>query len=317
MTDDFETAMQLLLAERPTLEDVQRAARLFDAASAQGHAAASERLALLEAFGSARPPDWSRALDLLALAAGQGSRSAQEQLLLLADNQADPVAPQEAGADFWAGLREKIPLEQRKHPGDKQSLSDSPRIRLIHGFATAPECRWLIALARPQLGPATVFDKLTGGQTLDPTRDNSYLVFRIGEMNVLTEVIRQRISNATALPVPLFEPSQVLHYAVGQRFKPHHDFLDPANSAYHDSLGRFGQRIATFLIYLNDDYGGGETSFPRIGLNFRARKGDALFFANVTRDGRPDPNTLHSGLPPTSGEKWVFSQWIRDKFPGT
>jgi len=138
---------------------------------------------------------------------------------------------------------------------------------------------------------------------------------RIGEMNVFTEVVRNRISAATRLPVPLFEPAQVLHYAVGQRFKPHHDYLDPANPAYRESLGQFGQRIATFLIYLNDGYEGGETSFPSIGLNYKAREGDALFFANVTREGAPDPKTLHAGLPPTSGEKWVFSQWIRDRFP--
>jgi len=134
-------------------------------------------------------------------------------------------------------------------------------------------------------------------------------------MNLLTEVIRQRISAGTRLPVPLFEPSQVLHYAVGQRFEPHHDFLDPTNSAYHDSLARFGQRIATFLIYLNDGYEGGETSFLKIRMTYRAKQGDALFFANVRQDGSPDPTTLHAGLPPTSGEKWVFSQWIRDQFP--
>ena len=199
--------------------------------------------------------------------------------------------------------------------GDKQSLSESPRIRLIRGFVTPAEARWLVGLARERLAPATVFDHETGGQTTDSARDNSFLVLRLGEMNILTEVIRQRISAATKLPVPLFEPSQVLHYAVGQRFKLHHDFLDPANPAYQDTLTRFGQRIATFLIYLNDGYGGGETSFPRIGLNFRAQQGDALFFANVTPDGAPDPKTLHAGLPTTSGEKWVFSQWIRDRLP--
>jgi len=174
----------------------------------------------------------------------------------------------------------------------------------------------MVSLGRNQLAPATVFDKTTGGHLRHSARDNSFLVLRIGEMNVLTEVVRQRIAAATKLPAPLFEPSQILHYAVGQRFKPHHDFLDPANPAYHESLATFGQRIATFLIYLNDDYQGGETSFPQIGLNFRAERGDALFFANVTKDGAPDPNTLHAGLPTTSGEKWVFSQWIRDRFPG-
>ena len=316
MDEQFASAMQLLLGDRPSLGDVQQAAGLLEAASARGHAEASERCALLDALGSARPPDWSRSLDHLQLAAAQGSRSAQEQLLLLADNSRDPVVPSGVDRDFWRDLRSQVPLEARMAPGDKQSLSESPRIRLIHSFATGAECRWLCRLAQPQLGPATVFDKETGGQTLDQTRDNSFLVLRIGEMNVLTEVIRQRIAAATSLPVPLFEPSQILHYAVGQRFKPHHDFLDPANPAYNDSLATFGQRIATFLIYLNDGYQGGETSFPKIGLKFRAEQGDALFFANVTRDGAPDQATVHAGLPTTSGEKWVFSQWIRDRFPG-
>ena len=316
MADDYSTAMQLLLGERPSLDDVQRAAELLEAASADGKAEASERLALLDALGSARPPDWNRALDWLALAAKQGSSSAQEQILLLADNREEPAVANGAGEDFWLGARGRIPLAERMQPGAKQNLSETPRIRLIPSFATPAECRWLRALARPQLGPATVFDKQTGGQVLDPTRDNSFIVLRIGEMNVLTEVLRQRISAATKLPAPLFEPSQILHYAVGQRFKPHHDFLDPAEDSYQDTLRRFGQRIATFLIYLNDGYQGGETSFPKIGLNFRAQQGDALFFANVTQDGAPDLKTVHAGLPTTAGEKWVFSQWIRDKFPG-
>lgn len=316
MSDEFATAMQLLLGDRPSLEEVQQAAGLFETASANGHAEASERCALLDALGSARPPDWDRALDRLALAAQQGSHSAQEQLLLLADNQADPDARIDRRPDEWTKLRASIPLERRMQPGEKLSVSDRPRIRLIKQFATPAECRWLMALGQPQLGPATVFDESTGDQTLDPSRDNSFVVLRIGEMNVMTEVIRTRIAAATRLPVPLFEPSQLLHYSVGQRFKPHHDFLDPANPAYADTLATFGQRIATFLIYLNDGYAGGETSFPRIGLNYRADQGDALFFANVTPDGAPDTATLHAGLPPTSGEKWVFSQWIRDRFPG-
>lgn len=317
MSDEFSSAMQLLLADRPSLDDVQLAASLLENASSAGHGEASERLALLEALGSARPPDWDRALDLLTLAVKQGSRSAAEQLLLLADSSRDPVPPEQTGDELWSALRTAIPLGQRRQAGTKESLSETPRIRTIRGFATSAECRWLIGLAKPQLGPATVFHQGTGEQTLDPSRDNSFLVLRLGEMNLVTEVIRQRISAATNLPVPLFEPSQVLHYAVGQRFRPHHDFLDPANPAYSDSLGRFGQRIATFLIYLNDEYEGGETSFPKINLTFRARQGDALFFANVLRDGSPDFQTLHAGLPPTSGEKWVFSQWIRDRFPSS
>ena len=80
-------------------------------------------------------------------------------------------------------------------------------------------------------------------------------------------------------------------------------------------LARRGQRIATFLIYLNDDFEGGETQFPKAGIAHRGSTGDALFFANITPEGAPDPLTLHAGTPPTKGEKWIFSQWIRDRSP--
>ena len=315
MDERYLTATKLLLGDRPSRDEVERAAGMLEAASGDGSGEASERCALFEAFGMARPQNWERALDLLQLAAEQGSRSAREQLLLLADSDANPDVPPDVDAGFWREVRGRISLEVRLEPGEKASLSETPRIRAITGFATPAECRWIVAGARERLAPAPVFDKETGAQTQDDSRDNSFMALRIGEMNVFTEVIRNRISAATRLPVPLFEPAQVLHYAVGQRFKAHHDYLDPTNPAYRESLGHFGQRIATFLIYLNDGYEGGETSFPRISLAYKARQGDALFFANVTREGAPDPKTLHAGLPPTSGEKWVFSQWIRDRFP--
>ena len=73
--------------------------------------------------------------------------------------------------------------------------------------------------------------------------------------------------------------------------------------------------MGTFLVFLNEDFEGGETEFPKAGIAFRGRTGDGLFFANVTRDGRPDPLTLHAGRPPTRGEKWILSQWIRERPP--
>ena len=315
MTDPYLTAIDMLSGEALQHDVVEHAGKLLEKASAEGNAEASERCALFEAFGMARPQSWPAALDFLARAAEQGSRSAQEQLLLLNDSEIDPQPSSVAGETDWQAMRATIDLQRRLVPGEKQSLSDSPRIRLIKSFATAAECRWLIRLASDRLAPATVFDEQTGSQTRARSRDNGHFVLRIEVMNVFTEVIRTRISAAARLPVPLFEPSQLLHYAPGERFKAHHDYFDPGNEASRQQLERFGQRIATFLIYLNDSYSGGATSFPSIGLNYRGDIGDGLFFANVTREGTPDALTLHAGLPPTSGEKWVFSQWIRDQFP--
>jgi hypothetical protein len=161
-----------------------------------------------------------------------------------------------------------------------------------------------------------VWDELSGRGIVDPYRSSSAVELRLTEMDVVLAVLRARISAATGLPEAIFEVPQVIHYTVGQEFKPHHDYLDPQKEGVAADIAHRGQRIGTFLIYLNADFDGGETAFPRARFSYRGRAGDALFFANVLPDGRPDPLTIHAGRPPTRGEKWVFSQWIRDRVPG-
>jgi hypothetical protein len=91
------------------------------------------------------------------------------------------------------------------------------------------------------------------------------------------------------------------------------DFLDPENPAHAAVIAERGQRVASFLIYLNDGFDGGETEFPRLGLRFKGRKGDALLFWNTDASGQPDRMTLHAGLAPTRGCKWLLSQFLRDR----
>ena len=69
----------------------------------------------------------------------------------------------------------------------------------------------------------------------------------------------------------------------------------------------------TFLVYLNDDYAGGETEFPRLGIQHKGRRGEGLYFINVLPNGAPDERTWHAGRPPLSGEKWILSQFLRNR----
>ena len=305
--ESIEDAFRLLGGSVP---DVMQGISLIETAAARGEAAALERKALFEAVGCVRPPNWNRALDCLRDAAEGGCEIAQEQLRILARLPAsgfgEPLN--------WTAVRSQISIGKLAEIAKPRAISESPRLRLFEEFASAAECAWLVERARHRLRPALVVDP-TGSQTAQPVRTNSGIDFQLRDMDLVVEAIRVRISVATRLPLPLFEPSQVLHYALGQEFRPHHDYFDPQLPGHAEELRRVGQRIATFLIYLNDGYTGGETTFPRAKFSFRGNSGNALFIANVERSGRPDPMTLHSGAPPISGDKWIFSQWIRDKRP--
>jgi len=311
---DAESKFRLgveLLGRPDSSEHMDRGISLVEAASAEGHSPATELCSVFEAMGIARPVDWDRALDRLQLAAEQGAAGARRQLLLFADNEAPADVPQSADQGYWAQVRSRISFERLIGSPERRSLCDAPRIRAIEGFATAPECDWLMERARDRLVRATIID-VTGDHRIDPGRSNTGKEFLVHDMDLVLEMMRCRISAATRIPVPVFEPTQILHYEVGEEFQPHHDFLDPANPNHREQL-RAGQRIATFLLYLNDAFEGGETDFPAARVRYRGRTGDAVFFANVGLDGKPDPRTLHAGRPPTSGEKWILSQWIRDR----
>jgi prolyl 4-hydroxylase len=294
---------------RGTTSDVVRGISLIDAAAGRHDAEALERKAVFEAMGCARPQNWESALDCLQEAAEQGSNSARRQMLILARVPA-PV-PQTAD---WAMVRSQISIGKLAEVPPKVQLSESPRLRVVECFLTEAEREWVIERARDRLRRATVVAP-RGSMRVEAARTNSAVEFLLADMDLVIEAIRLRISAATRLPLPLFDAVQVLHYAPGQQFKPHHDYFDPNLPAHAAQIREHGQRIATFLIYLNDGYGGGATAFPRAHISYRGKAGDALFLANVDRSGEPDVSTLHSGTPPTSGEKWVLSQGIRDKAP--
>ena len=294
--------------------DAEEGGAMLARASDLGSAEADLLLATIEAMGAGRPQSWDRAFDRLQRAAERGSASARAQLALLCRDPA--FAAETEGADTWLRMRRKIDIAALATAPPKRSLSDSPRIRVVDGFATEAECEWVVERARDRLQPAMVVDQRTGLYKRHDDRTNSAVELHLREMDVVLQVLRTRIGAATNLPVPVFEPPQVMRYTVGEEFKPHFDFLTDAEEGWAAQMRRFGQRIATFLLFLNDEFDGGETDFPSARISHRGRKGDAIFWANVDTNGNPDRLTFHAGRPPTRGEKWILSQWIRDRTPG-
>jgi len=190
-------------------------------------------------------------------------------------------------------------------------LSQAPRIAVSQQFLSPQTCDWLIRLARPLLRRAELVDGITGQVREDADRTNRAAEFSPAQTDQVLASVRSRIAAMAQVSEPALDWSQVLHYEVGQQFRQHYDFFDVSVPAYAREVATSGQRALTVLIYLNDDYEGGHTAFPRLGRAFRGAKGDALVFWNVQENGAPDERTLHIGTAPTKGEKWLFSQWIR------
>lgn len=299
-----------LLVGRGAPRDPQAAAQLLNAAAQAGHGEAAAQIAVLIAASARNMQDWQAALDYLQQAAEQDFRPAQEQLMLLSSDPVARAAP-DPGPQLWGQLRRAVMLETWFTPPKLARLSEAPDIRMVESFLPPAACDWMIARARTLAGQARIYDRATGSARIDPDRTNSAALFDIVASDLVLLAIRARICAATGFYAHQLEETNVLHYTVGQRFKRHFDFLDPASRGFADEIAAKGQRVATFLIYLNEGFEGAETDFPLIGRKFKPARGGALQFANVDGAGMPDRSTLHAGLAPLAGEKWLLSQWIR------
>lgn len=261
--------------------DLAAARRWLGEAGARGDDGSALLHAGFLAGGVGGSDDWPAALAALSGLAGRRSEAAAQLRLIEA---------MDVGEDgFPAG-----PIESRL-------LGESPHVAAAPGFLTEAECDYLKSIGEPALRPSVVVDPVTGRMAPHPVRSSDAAMFGVYAEDLVVNALNRRIAAFSGTRIDQGEPLQLLRYRPGGEYKAHMDALP----------GEPNQRILTVLVYLSDDYEGGETSFPHTGLSFRGRAGDALLFRNAGPDGRPDPLSLHCGLPVTRGSKYLASRWIR------
>lgn len=280
----------------------ERAVEVLREAAASGASEAAALLSVCAAWSVGQSRNLEQALERLEQAARLGWEPAQQELRLLA---------RQAGDD-WSSLLRAVSVPVLAAPPPARLVRERPRIMVLERFLTQAECKWLIRRGAPHLARARVYRGSASAQTAD-TRTNREASFTIFSADVLQSVIRDRIAAATHAPLACFEVAKLLHYEPGQQFALHGDFIQTTTPELVREVQLRGQRAATFLVYLNEEYEGGETEFPRLNFRFRGVCGDALLFSNIDSQGAPDYDAVHAGLPPMRGEKWVFSQWIRTR----
>jgi len=306
---------RMLVGDRCPYLPRDGAAFIIEAAQA-GTADAVATVAVFQATGIFQPKSWPHALATLAHAAGLGSTIAREQLILLAglgEPEVDPTLLDNDAPGYWQQLITAVNLEAWLKAPTGNVLSEDPKIVTIANLLPPPVCRWLIRLSSSRLKPALVYDAQNRRNYQSETRTNSIAEFNLAENELLHFLIQQKMSAACGITMVQMEGTAILNYQPGEEISEHFDFVDPAMSNYEQEIRDNGQRVITFLIYLNEEYEGGETVFTELDLSFKGNTGDGIYFVNSLPDGSPDRRTKHAGKPPDTGEKWIVSQFIRNR----
>jgi prolyl 4-hydroxylase len=129
-----------------------------------------------------------------------------------------------------------------------------------------------------------------------------------------------------------FEAPWIAKYAAtGQRIQMH---FDPPTQVQIDTQNRKYNWLTSFFVYLDsEDCDGGETYFPQVsplprrgnldrespfttgpegkGLAVKPRKGNAIFWQNLSANGTRLPGSIHAGLPIRHGSKIGMNIWAR------
>lgn len=261
-------------------QDPERGRLLFEYAGANGHTQSNLLATNLLGNGVAGKRDWPTALHRLQVEAQQlPGRQRALQLIQAMDLDANG--------------------DPRSTP-TAEVVADEPYARMYRAVLTPAECAYLIEQASDGFQPSMVYDSQRQ-LVRDTIRTSDGAAFHWLIEDPAIHALNRRIARLTGTLYEAGEPLQALRYHQGQEYRPHFDYVEGAEIP----------RLWTALIYLNDDYHGGETAFVRTGIEVKGRTGDVLVFRNAAADGGPDPLAEHAGRPVTAGTKYLATRWIR------
>ncbi|WP_375759817.1 prolyl hydroxylase family protein [Corallococcus exercitus] len=177
-----------------------------------------------------------------------------------------------------------------------------PLLQTVPGLYSLAECRQLLAdAASAEWLPATVNSQ--AGRVVDAKiRDSTTMILRDDARArdlyariaphvpaVMHVEDGQRGARIPMHVAGIFVPLRIYRYEPGQHFGLHQD---------QSYAGPDGSRsLLTLMIYLNDDFEGGETDFPEQQRQIAPQAGTGLWFQHML---------LHAGRRVTRGTKYVL-----------
>ena len=182
---------------------------------------------------------------------------------------------------------------------------DDPKI--IKNIIIKNEAQELIDWARNRLKDAV----LISYSGIDLSHRNNKVAW-LDKDHLISKKIINKISKIVNLPSKNFEKVQICNYQPGQFFKHHQDQCYRNNNSCITDLKRGGQRLFNCLLYLNENFQGGETDFPVLKKKYKLPIGSGILWAMTNKDGsQVHPKGMHAGLQVKSGEKWIANIWVR------
>lgn len=187
----------------------------------------------------------------------------------------------------------------------------------IYDILSSQECDDMITLAIAKgLEESMVWGYTSNksGNQLDTSHRKSKQTWLLESDGAVVKKISNVTAELTGFPKEHQEDLQVAMYEPEGKFNSHYDAcVDPDPASCELMNHGSGERRATLLVYLNDDFEGGETEFVDIGIKIKPEKGKGILFWSTDDNEKIIPESKHRGNPVINGEKWICNKWVHQK----
>ncbi|WP_298670785.1 2OG-Fe(II) oxygenase [uncultured Sphingomonas sp.] len=203
-------------------------------------------------------------------------------------------------------IGEQVQARLDANPRMERLPSDLAVVYRCRDYLDAKQCAALIALIDANRRPSTL---------LSGSGNSEYRTSESCDLDRWSPAIREIDEGVAALLGIAPENGETLQgqrYAIGQHFRPHHDYFNEGESYWPRMKATGGHRTWTAMIYLNDVAEGGATWFPQAGLRVAPKRGLLLAWNNMNADGAANDATLHEGSAVTEGVKYIVTKWFRE-----
>jgi prolyl 4-hydroxylase len=181
---------------------------------------------------------------------------------------------------------------------------------IYNNFINKKEAEYIIQNAKNNFEPSMVSSK---NGNLDESVRKSKTAW-IDKHDPIIKNIILRLCKIVNEPFENTEDLQVVKYDKNGFYKQHYDSCCELSDRCIEFNKYGAQRKITMLIYLNDDFKEGGTYFPKLNKTFKPLKYSGILFYTLGKNSRKcHINSLHAGLPISSGEKYICNIWIREK----
>jgi prolyl 4-hydroxylase len=176
----------------------------------------------------------------------------------------------------------------------------------VRNFITKEEADYILTNSMDKFSPSVVY----GNNVVEKIRKSNTVW--LSKHDPIIKNIVQRVCDKCNIPFKNAEHLQVVKYDPDGYYKGHHDTISDDEPESRSFLSHGGHRIITMLIYLNDEFEGGETAFINLKKKVKPPKYSGVLFYSLDKKGEHcHPFSLHAGRTVLSGNKYVANIWLR------